>query len=636
MPRAPRLHPLVSTVWKINAALAAAFMAVLAGQGGVSSVLDYKDVQSEPFDGMEYPVRYVPNWTKAGVWTTSTKYADIDPKDFVEIPRYDAKLLAVTDPDDEKALMARYTYITAYMGAYMDDARKEYAGSHLAVDVRAALGTPVRAVANGVVTRVKTDPGGDGEYVVVRHAGVPYDGRTVEMYSSYLHVDAISVQPGQKVRRGDTLAKVGMTGITTTPHLHFQIDRANAPFFPYWPFTFAEAKKAGYDFFSAINAGLGAQGALAYTYPPFAVINQNLGYSAPSVVTAAPKPAAVAISTPAPKPEPAQAKNPEPAPAPEPSVDQTKILAAASSLFSSAPAAKPAPASAPAVVSVPAPTPEPQTAAPAPADESAPSALSAVTEPLAVPDVRDVLVQTAPANATPGASVAQMASIVFASAPPEPAAAPEIKPVPAPAPATKPAVAAVPVSAPAKPAVSKPRFSDVPASSVYFPAVEALVAKGAVKGVSKTRFAPANAVTRAEALAIVMRALDIPVDPKARVALKDVPASHWVQPFLAKAVELGAIAPGRTSFGPNKPVTRAEVAALLFALGGTPTGGLELSRPADVSAKAWYAPYARAAVTYGVMKAFNGSFRPDASMRRGDMTVAVWNFLRKFQPQALS
>ncbi len=66
-----------------------------------------------------------------------------------------------------------------------------------------------------------------------------------------------------------------MTGITTTPHLHFQIDKASAPFHAYWPFTFREAGDLGLDFFGAINVGLGKENTIRYTIHPLEFIKNH-------------------------------------------------------------------------------------------------------------------------------------------------------------------------------------------------------------------------------------------------------------------------------------------------------------------------------------------------------------------------
>lgn len=84
---------------------------------------------------------------------------------------------------------------------------------HLGVDFGAPTGTPVRAVADGVVKTASRN-GGHGNYVHLDHEG-PYE-------TSYSHLSAILVKKGQKVRQGDIIGKVGSTGMSTGPHLHYQ------------------------------------------------------------------------------------------------------------------------------------------------------------------------------------------------------------------------------------------------------------------------------------------------------------------------------------------------------------------------------------------------------------------------------
>lgn len=97
---------------------------------------------------------------------------------------------------------------------------------HAGVDVAAPAGYPIQATADGVVTRAGFD-GGYGRFVEVRHA----EGLT----SLYAHMGSIAegVQPGQPVRMGQHIGRVGNTGSSTGAHLHFEIhDAAGRPLNP--------------------------------------------------------------------------------------------------------------------------------------------------------------------------------------------------------------------------------------------------------------------------------------------------------------------------------------------------------------------------------------------------------------------
>lgn len=85
---------------------------------------------------------------------------------------------------------------------------------HYGVDIAAPDGSDVCCFANGTVKAVG-ESSSYGKYVIVTHTG-GYE-------TLYAHCSAISVSSGTEVERGDTLGKVGQTGIATGPHLHFEL-----------------------------------------------------------------------------------------------------------------------------------------------------------------------------------------------------------------------------------------------------------------------------------------------------------------------------------------------------------------------------------------------------------------------------
>ncbi|WP_458402098.1 peptidoglycan DD-metalloendopeptidase family protein [Candidatus Avelusimicrobium sp.] len=91
---------------------------------------------------------------------------------------------------------------------------------HLGIDYAAPTGTPIQAVADGVVTFVG-NKGGYGKYVELRHAN--------NYVTTYGHLSryASKTKKGAKVKQGDTIAYVGNTGLSTGPHLDFRIKERN-------------------------------------------------------------------------------------------------------------------------------------------------------------------------------------------------------------------------------------------------------------------------------------------------------------------------------------------------------------------------------------------------------------------------
>ncbi len=91
---------------------------------------------------------------------------------------------------------------------------------HYGTDIAADIGTPVYAFADGVVDFIGESEA-YGQYIQLRHNG----GVT----TFYAHCSKLCAKKGQKVKIGDTIAKVGESGNTTGPHLHFEI-RLNGVF----------------------------------------------------------------------------------------------------------------------------------------------------------------------------------------------------------------------------------------------------------------------------------------------------------------------------------------------------------------------------------------------------------------------
>ena len=82
------------------------------------------------------------------------------------------------------------------------------------MDIGARANTPFSAAAAGVVTHA--GPAGDyGLLVTVDHGG----GLTTR----YAHANELNVKIGHQVKAGEQLGKVGTTGSTTGPHLHFEV-----------------------------------------------------------------------------------------------------------------------------------------------------------------------------------------------------------------------------------------------------------------------------------------------------------------------------------------------------------------------------------------------------------------------------
>ena len=86
---------------------------------------------------------------------------------------------------------------------------------HTGIDYPAGAGTPVAAAGRGCVTFAGHDSGGYGNLVIVSHR--------LGMTSYYAHLSRIAVGRGTCVVAGSRIGRVGSTGNSTGPHLHFEL-----------------------------------------------------------------------------------------------------------------------------------------------------------------------------------------------------------------------------------------------------------------------------------------------------------------------------------------------------------------------------------------------------------------------------
>jgi murein DD-endopeptidase MepM/ murein hydrolase activator NlpD len=135
-----------------------------------------------------------------------TKIAKVDPKPKGSLKRTDAR--------------TKYGLAWPVAGSITSRYGHRSGRNHDGIDIAAKEGAPVQAAADGEVL-FAANKGGYGNLILVRHAN--------GLITVYAHNQANLVRPGQRVRAGQTIAKVGKTGRATGPHLHFEVRRGVKP-----------------------------------------------------------------------------------------------------------------------------------------------------------------------------------------------------------------------------------------------------------------------------------------------------------------------------------------------------------------------------------------------------------------------
>lgn len=100
--------------------------------------------------------------------------------------------------------------------------------THQGIDIRAELGTPIFAVADGIITKAAPDSKGidaGGGHMIFLDLGNGVEVR-------YMHLSAYGVQEGEYVKAGQVIGFTGNSGDSTTPHLHFEYRIKDEPIDP--------------------------------------------------------------------------------------------------------------------------------------------------------------------------------------------------------------------------------------------------------------------------------------------------------------------------------------------------------------------------------------------------------------------
>ncbi len=93
----------------------------------------------------------------------------------------------------------------------------KFAKFHEGLDFTAPKGTEVFATADGTIEQADNNSSGYGNVIVIDH-GYGYKSR-------YAHLTSFKIRNGQKVKRGELIGLVGNTGLSTAPHLHYEVEK---------------------------------------------------------------------------------------------------------------------------------------------------------------------------------------------------------------------------------------------------------------------------------------------------------------------------------------------------------------------------------------------------------------------------
>lgn len=277
------------TFWIAVMSLFAFVSGNMVGQHGWflfwNSVWGVTDDSLIAYSGTTSPIALIPDpvkWAKYGGDQRYHTFAQA-PKDvLIPLPSY-----MPVDQIPENDVVRNRLYSVDFAGTYATGGGQ---GSHAGIDIAAPQGTPVSAVMNGIVIDARSENGGFGKYVLIRHPNVPdpkNPSKTTTLFTLYAHMDAYVVDKGTLVNKGQVIGTVGKTGDATGFHLHFQMNYNDAE--TLWPFTWSELRTAGLSFSQGIDQGFKRDVLLSHMVNPMQYVQARYAPVAPVIAQATSK-----------------------------------------------------------------------------------------------------------------------------------------------------------------------------------------------------------------------------------------------------------------------------------------------------------------------------------------------------------
>lgn len=174
--------------------------------------LEYNDSKYTEFEGIEYGDILASGWRSLDRLTRKTYYASLsldDTQNLAENKEEFSTVIPAIWPIDRTKLKD----VSSLYGMRMHPRYGTWR-MHEGVDLSGPKGTPIYATGNGVVTRACWQRG-YGNLIEINH-GFGYKTR-------YGHLSAMHVSEGDSVTRGQVIADLGNTGVSSGPHLHYEV-----------------------------------------------------------------------------------------------------------------------------------------------------------------------------------------------------------------------------------------------------------------------------------------------------------------------------------------------------------------------------------------------------------------------------